>query len=1178
MKRVSLLLVLLCMSLPLFLQAQSSPWAPIDEANIPLTGQRDFQPNTFRTYRIDTAELLQLLLAAPHETEVNPLESPLLLSLPRPDGSTQTFRMVRYDMMEPALAQQYPGFGTWRGISIDKPRATLRLDWTLRGLRAMVRSQDDNYFIDPYCRGNANDVVVYFKKDFPRPNYEFSCQAAHHRPSAHEPDWDQAEKAGDCTFRTYRLAMATTGEYSNYHGAFNSGQEGLVLSEVTTAMNRVNGIYEEDVAVRMILIANTTDVFYYNPATDPYTNNNGGAMLGQNQTTLDNVIGSANYDIGHVFSTGGGGVAYLNAVCNNSIKAGGVTGLGNPIGDPFYVDYVAHEIGHQFGAGHTQYNSCQRSNASAMEPGSASTIMGYAGICNPNVQNFSDDYFHAISLQQIGNFVTGSGGSCAATPGPGNTAPVVDGGLDYSIPRSTPFVLEALATDPDGDPLTYNWEQFNNQGTAPQPPQGTNTQGPMFRTFKAVSSPERYFPNLTAVVNNSSPTWEVLPSVARTMNFRITVRDYNGTYGCTTEDNVVISSASNAGPFLVTQPNTGVTWTEGESYTVTWNVANTNINPVNSPNVDIFLSYDGGFTYPATLATNVPNNGSATVILPPGTTTQARVMVKGHNHVFFDISNVNFTIVTGVPNYALSVQPLSNTSCPSGSVSYSVEVGSFAGFSDPVSLSLSGNPAGTTASFSNNPVTPGNSSNLSISNLQNAVPGTYTLMLDATSSTGPQTLELTLVILANPGSTSLLSPPVGAIDQSLFPTLEWAPASSATSYEWQLSESPAFSPLLASGTTSMTSVQIGTELAPGTVHYWKVRALNDCADGSWSAPRTFTTVPCFVYMSADVPVVIPANQATTVFSTLDIAEFGTISDLNVVELIGTHTWVGDLVIRLESPAGTKVTTLNRVCDNGYVDDFDLNFDDQAALLYSQIPCPPTTGLTYRPFGTLADFNGQEINGTWTLEVQDVFNQDGGSLNSWGIRVCPEAFSGFLPVAWLNFEAKALPTQQAAQLRWETAMEEQNRGFEVQRRTLGEAAFQTIGWVDARPNAEGEGQYVFLDASPAIGESVYYRLRQIDYDGTADFSPVRSVFLDAEGSWSLYPNPTLGTCLLEYRGLNLSTERSLRVFDARGRMVHANRIEGSSQELNLSNLPSGTYWVEVRSESGIWRERLVLMRM
>lgn len=1177
MKRVTLLLVLLSLGFTHTLLAQASPWVPVEEADISVTGQRDFQPNQYRSYRVDSALLLQTLLAAPHESAVNLLESMQLLSLPSPDGSFQTFRIVRYDMMEPALAQQYPNFGTWRGVSIDKPRATLRLDWTLRGVRAMVRSQSNSYFMDPYCRGNTSDVVVYFKKDFPRPDYEFSCSAEHHRPSAREPNGDQLEKAGDCNFRTYRLAMATTGEYSNFHGAFNSGQEGLVLSEITTCMNRVNGIYEEDVAVRMILIANTTDVFYYNPSTDPYTNNNGGAMLGQNQTTLDNEIGSANYDIGHVFSTGGGGVAYLNAVCNNNIKAGGVTGLPNPIGDPFYVDYVSHEMGHQFGAGHTQYNSCNRSNASAMEPGSASTIMGYAGICNPNVQNFSDDYFHAISQQQIGNFVTGSGNSCAATPGPGNTAPVVDGGLDYSIPRSTPFVLSAVASDPDGDPITYNWEQWNNQGNAAQPPQGTNTQGPMFRTFKAVSSPDRYFPNLTAVVNNSSPTWEVLPSVARTMEFRITVRDYNGTFGCTDEDNVVLSAASNAGPFLVTQPNTAVTWTEGESYSVTWNVANTNISPVSSPNVDIFLSYDGGFTYPATLATNVPNNGSASVILPPGTTTQARVMVKGHNHVFFDISNVNFTIVTGVPNYALSVQPLTQSVCPVGSVEYAIEVGSFAGFSDPVSLSLSGNPAGTTATFSTNPVTPGNGSNLSIGNLQNVAPGNYTLMLEANSSTGTQSIELTLVVLANPGAVALLSPAIGAIDQSLFPSLEWAPASSATSYEWQLSTSPSFSPLTASGTTTLTNAQIDSELEPGTVHYWRVRAINDCADGSWAPQRAFTTVPCFVYMSADVPVVIPANQATTVFSTLEIPEFGSISDLNVVELFGTHTWVGDLVIRLESPEGTLVTTLNRVCDNGNVNNFDLNFDDQVSLTHSQIPCPPTTGLFYQPFGTLADFNNEEINGTWTLEVEDVFNQDGGSLDSWGIRVCPVAFSGFLPVAWLSFEAQALELQQAAQLHWSTAMEENNLGFEVQRRTAGQPDFEAIGWVDARPDAEGEGQYSFLDSKPELGVPVYYRLKQMDRDGSGDFSPIRSVQLELNAHWALYPNPTNGNSVLEYRGTQLPDEHRIRVYDARGALVQQLSLQGTSHELNLSNLSTGTYWIEVFGTQGLWREKLMLVK-
>ena len=364
--------------------------------------------------------------------------------------------------------------------------------------------------------------------------------------------------------REYRLAVATTGQYSNYHGATSSSQSSLVLSAVATTMNRVNGVYEQDVTIRMLLIGNNTDIFYYSGASDPYSNNDAGAMLSQNQSNIDAVIGNSNYDIGHVFGTGGGGVAWLGVPCNNNHKAKGVTGSGNPVGDPFDIDYVAHEMGHQWGASHTQNNSCNRNGPTAMEPGSASTIMGYAGICSPNVQFNSDAYFHGVSVQEMNNYISGGNGNSCDAPvfSFNNNPPSVSAGSNYTIPRLTPFVLTATGSDPDGDPITYCWEQWDNE-VGSMPPSASNNQGPMFRSFYPSSSPKRYFPRLEDLVNNVSPTWEVLPGVNRNMEFRVTARDLRGTVGCTDEDNMNISVNASAGPFEVTAPNIALTWTEG---------------------------------------------------------------------------------------------------------------------------------------------------------------------------------------------------------------------------------------------------------------------------------------------------------------------------------------------------------------------------------------------------------------------------------------------------------------------------------------------------------------------------------------------------------------------------------------------------------------------------------------
>jgi len=960
-------------------------WTPVEQQNIIPTGTRDIIPQTCAMFSLDYLAMKEILWTAPYEYAQSPSNSNTIITVPLGDGTADMFKVVQYDMMEALLAAQFPDMKTFRGISVSDPYRTIRADWTKNGFRAVITDLTGKTYIDPYQRNDLATRIVYCANTY-------SSQAAWTCGMTEDPfqdgDIHLNRRFGDCQFRTYRLAMATTGEYSNFFGATSPSQSGIVLSQVVTAINRVNEVYEADIAVRLILIGNTTSVFYYDPGNDPFSAD-ACTQLTENQNNMTAVIGSANYDVGHVFGVGSGGCAGLGVICNNAQKARGATGLNPPTGDAFYIDYVAHELGHQFGGNHTfngTAGSCggsNRSAGSAYEPGSGTTIMAYAGICGAqDIQPHSDDYFHARSLLEISNKLLST--NCAAFITLNNDAPVAASVPDYTIPISTPFVLTANVTDPNGDPLTYCWEEYDLEATSSEPPTSDDIDGPMFRSYSPVSIPQRYFPRLEDLTQNVSSIWEVLPSVGRTMNYRMTARDYHSIAGCTDEDDVVVTTSANSGPFVVTSQNAATTWTEGSTVTVTWNVANTTAAPVSCANVDIKLSLNGGMTYPTTLLLNQPNNGTATFSIPAGAiTTTGRVMVKGSNNIFFDINNANITINAGLPNFTISLNPSTVSECNDGSVQTSVVVGQFMGYTDPVTLSVLNLPPGATASFMPQVVNPGSSSTLTISNLTGLF-GTYTPTIRGTSTTGNKDAVFTINLLAPPTITpTLVSPANNTANAVITPLLDWQSIAGATSYEYQVAYDNAFTLIALSGTVLTDQYQVTTPLIVGQQHFWRVRAANSCGLGSWSSAFSFTTISCFSLMSSNVPITIPAAGTPTVLSVFNSPIDMVINDVNVINLTGTHSWVDDLKFSLISPDGTERLIWNQPCDNH--DNFNINFDDEAAN--NSWPCPPTNGLTYKPDNTLSIFDAKHSNGVWTLKIQDVANQDGGSLSSWGLNVC-----------------------------------------------------------------------------------------------------------------------------------------------------------------------------------------------
>lgn len=634
-------------------------WNDIAESQMNPIGTRYIIPQTYRTLELDLQEFTSMINQSPHENFTRVKDSQFKIDLPLPDNSFATFKIVQSPVMAEELQIKYPQIRTYLGQGISNKAFGVRFDVTPAGFHAIIFSNSGTVYIDPYSIGETRYYISYYKKDYTPTEDElnFECNLLGEDSEFGEHIRNLVQNNPDVLIgpqlRTYRTAIAATGEYTIFHG----GTVAQGLAAVVTALNRVTGVYENEVGVRMQLIPNNDLIIYTNPNTDPYTNNDGFAMLSQNQTNLDAVIGNANYDIGHVFSTGGGGVAYLGVVCTAGWKARGVTGLPNPIGDPFYIDYVAHEMGHQYGGNHSfngNAGACaggNRNPATAYEPGSGSTIMAYAGICAPqNLQNNSDDYFHNISFVEIVNYTNnGNGNSCPVITATGNNEPTVSvppGG--FTIPISTPFILTGSGSDPDGDTLTYCWEEWDlGPAGHPNSPSGN---APIFRSFESVEVPYRYFPKLSNILSNTQTIGEILPTYTRTLNFRLTVRDNRvGGGGVNYTQMSTINVTNTAGPFLVTQPNTAVIWQGNTIQTVTWNVANTSVAPVNVTEVNILLSTDGGNNFTEVLASNTPNDGSEDVFLPNLPTTTARIKVEAVGNVFFDLSNANFTIEDFVP-------------------------------------------------------------------------------------------------------------------------------------------------------------------------------------------------------------------------------------------------------------------------------------------------------------------------------------------------------------------------------------------------------------------------------------------------------------------------------------------------------------------------------------------------
>ncbi len=955
-------------------------------------------PHKFESYELNLNQLKSKLSKAPKRKE-NLDKSSTVLSFPNEKGKLEKYQVFEASILDENLQKQYPNIRSYVGKGIDNPGSIIRFSVTPLGLHAMVLGNaEGSVYIEPYTE-NGDTYIVYSSKNLPSIE-PFECkfdEVNTTQKTTSTTTEAKAENANDGKLRTFRLAVATTGEYSKFHldrqnispSASEADKKAVVLTAIAVTMTRVNGIFERDVALTMKLVANNIAIIFLDATTDGFTNNDSSKLINESQTVIDANIGTANYDIGHTFSTGGGGLAQLNSPCTTSGKARGITGSSSPIGDPYDIDYVAHEMGHQYGAHHT-FNSeagncagANRNAGTAVEPGSGSTIMSYSGLCAPdNVQNDADAYFHLVSIREMWSNISSGYSTCATVSVTGNNAPTLIDIPNYTIPKSTPFILNTTASDINGDILTYTWEQLDTEITT-YPLVSTATGGPAFRSIPPTVNSKRYFPNLATIISgNLSNTWEVLPSVSRTMRFGVNVRDNNSNGGQTASKETTVTVAGGSGPFKVTSQSTDVTWAAGTSQTITWDVANSNASPVNCSFVNILLSTDAGLTFPITLASNVPNDGSQGIVVPNNATNKARIKVESVGNIFYSINAKNITIQTS--EFIMNFVEYSKKVCIPNTVVYSFTYNTFLGFNEVTTFSATGHPAGSTVTFNPTTATSNNTSvQVTISGI--SIVGNYDISIKGTSASVTKTTSINLgvySVIAN--APTLVSPANNEIDVLKPFYLNWNDDINATNYLIQISQDSGFGTILESANVNISAYS-PQNLQPKTVYYWRVKSINDCGESAYSAIFNFTTENdiCDTSSAVDVPLNIPDNNTAGISSIINIATNKLIRDVNVTVNI-THPWIGDLDLTLISPSGKSVLLVSSREDEG--DNYTNTVFDDSALKTISEGSAPYTG-TFKPEGNLSNFYDEESFGNWILKVVDLGPDDIGKINSWSLEIC-----------------------------------------------------------------------------------------------------------------------------------------------------------------------------------------------
>ncbi len=1153
------------------------------------------------TTSLDLEQFRQELSDAP--LEFTRRKSNTVVSLPLPSGEFADFSIFSSPLFKHDRIKSYVAIGAW---------GSGRIATSPQGISGVLRGPDGYFIIEPieeqpgaYRISNYSDFMAVVHENMGQLDCGYDETAM--------PDYDaididhdhDSEDAGAVLksgagneareLRVYDLIMTNTGEFAQKFGPNPSADD--VVNAFNQAVNAINAIFENEIGIRMNLVA-TPQLVFLDPATDPYVEaDNGGGLLGQiGPAFSQNGVGINTYDLGHIFTAGcsGGLGGVVNGRACTDGKMRGVTCVrGSVLGSALGI--MAHEIAHQFAVSHS-WNNCpgsegQRAAGTAFEPGSGTTIMSYAGACGNQNVGGGQSYYHVGSLQQF-LFYSREGGAdaCATIIETSNFTPDVELAYepDFSIPISTPFRLEGVATDANNDELALNWEQFD-LGPASSI---TNPSGnaPLFRSVAPSQDGNvRYFPNLSRIVNNISNPNEVLPTYSRDMTFRLTARDNNPEAGGVDWEEIHFFAEETAGPFIVNNPADNV-WNVGDYQEITWDVANTDQSPVNCQRVNILMSTNGGSSFDLVLAENVVNNGSAFVTVPEAAiSNDVHIMVEAADNIFLNVNNSAFRVEEATQAvFTLEPEVRYQNLCLPEVLSLELVSGSVLGFSAPITLSVETEslPMGTITTLSETEIAPGNSSTLEVDLAGVNFTGRTELTVIAVAE-GQDTARRTITLdLVSNDYTDLQtnSPAEGTTGIILATEFDWTDAINADSYDIQIGTSPTFdeATLFEVATNLSDTDYIPAEFfEPNTLYFWRIRPANSCGPGDWLDPNSFRTVnsQCESYMT-DGAVTLPGTGPSfSRESTIFIEEQGTINDINIPNVNIRYNFASNVKVSLISPAGTEVVLYNEDCF-GSTNRIDLGFDDDAPVT---VACPPDDERVFIPTGTLADFNGEDTFGEWILKV-DVSETGGsaGSIEGWQIEFCAD-ISAVAPERISNLATEVPPLDRNSitgdKLRVTSPIFSSGE-VEYQLTSLPTAGRLTlygtelaIGDVFQQDDINGNGLFYentdgeattddfgFVVTTPDGG---YLAIDYHDILITDDAVVSNGNVSVLEDNLKVFPNPTASDLNLRWTA-SVNRNLNLELYDLNGRLLYREVVNGRAGAASISTttLPAGIYLLRI----------------